>query len=417
MKLLLIVLAALTVAVAGAVFVLQHPGYVVIAFGHWRIEVALSLVLAGLVAAFAVLYGLLRAVAGARHLPGRVRGWQERRRARRTRAALTRGLLQLAEGRWEEAERTLLRSAGNTDAPLLHYLGAARAAQLQGAGERRDRYLAAAHESMPEADVAIGLTQAELQMAARQHEQALATLTHLRALAPRHPQVLKLLTTLYVDLGEWDHFLDLLPQLRRRGVIDAERAAELERRAHAALIEDAARSGDLARLRAAWARVPRRWQRDAGLLAAYVRRLRGLGAEAEAEPLVREALRHGWSEPLVECYGTLAGPDPGRQLQYAEAWLRGHERDAALLLALGRLCLRNRLWGKARSYLEASLGAAPTAAAHWELGGLLEQLGEHEAARAQFRKGLELAVGTGPRLPGPAPAVPAPPPAGVRAAS
>lgn len=72
-----------------------------------------------------------------------------------------------------------------------------------------------------------------------------------------------------------------------------------------------------------------------------------------------------------------------------------------LLLALGRLSLRNRLWGKARSYLEASIGASPRSAAYGELGRLLEQLGEQEAAREHYRKGLELLVPVDPGLPGP----------------
>jgi HemY protein len=50
--------------------------------------------------------------------------------------------------------------------------------------------------------------------------------------------------------------------------------------------------------------------------------------------------------------------------------------------------MRNEIWGKARSYLENAIanGAAPEAYA--ELGHLLEQLGEHEAAREVYRKGL-----------------------------
>jgi len=61
-------------------------------------------------------------------------------------------------------------------------------------------------------------------------------------------------------------------------------------------------------------------------------------------------------------------------------------------LVLGRLCLRSRLWGKARSYLETSIGVQPSPEAYQELGLLLEQMGELEQAMVHYRAGLELAA-------------------------
>ena len=73
---------------------------------------------------------------------------------------------------------------------------------------------------MPSADVAVSLTQAELQLADHQLEQALATLKHLRSVAPKHTYVLRLLRRLYEQLGDWEHLRELLPELRRRKVED-----------------------------------------------------------------------------------------------------------------------------------------------------------------------------------------------------
>ena len=61
-----------------------------------------------------------------------------------------------------------------------------------------------------------------------------------------------------------------------------------------------------------------------------------------------------------------------------------------LLLACGRLCLKSKLWGKARGYLEASIGVGPSAAAYRELGALLESMGEQRQAMECFKSGLEI---------------------------
>ena len=61
-----------------------------------------------------------------------------------------------------------------------------------------------------------------------------------------------------------------------------------------------------------------------------------------------------------------------------------------LLLCLGRLSLRNRLFGKARDYLQSSLQIEPRSETYRELGQLLEQLNETQAALDCYRKGLAL---------------------------
>ena len=92
----------------------------------------------------------------------------------------------------------------------------------------------------------------------------------------------------------------------------------------------------------------------------------------------------GEAEALIRLYGRLAGGGSGR-IGKAEQWLQRYPRDASLLLALGRLCRAQRLWGKAQSYLEASLGLAQSQAAHLELARLLEQLGQTDAANQHYR--------------------------------
>ena len=67
-----------------------------------------------------------------------------------------------------------------------------------------------------------------------------------------------------------------------------------------------------------------------------------------------------------------------KQLQRAERWLEGRPLDAVLLMALGRLSLRNQLWGKARDYFERSLKLVPDTEVFAELARLLQNLHEPE---------------------------------------
>jgi HemY protein len=101
-------------------------------------------------------------------------------------------------------------------------------------------------------------------------------------------------------------------------------------------------------------------------------------------------LNRAWRPPLVRLFGMIESSDPAKQLNRAEGWLRTHPDDPDLLLAAARLCLKNELWGKARSYLETAISLRPSPEAYEEYGRLLNQLGESDAAAEAYRAGLNL---------------------------
>jgi HemY protein len=377
---------ALLSAVMLSLWVKEDNGYVLIGYGQWTIEGSLALFALAVVALFLILYILIRTLLHVWSMPERVAGWRQKRRAFKAQQALTRGLVELAEGRWKVAERHLTRFATQSETPLLNYLAAARAAQLQGEHERRDDYLHLAHESMPSADVAVGLTQAELQLAHQQYEQALATLMHVRSLSPKHSYVMTLLKKLYENLGEWQKLEEMLPELRRRRVINEHELQTLELRVYRERLKQ--ESSELTRLVNYWQLIPKVVRQQQSILLDYCRFMLALDAGPRVEPLIALSLQGEWCSDLVLMYGQITLADPSQQLATAEGWLKQHPEDPVLLHTLASLALQNKLWGKGRSYLEASIAIAPTAESYQQLGLLLERLGESEKAMQCFRTGL-----------------------------
>jgi HemY protein len=394
MKLLLATLIVLVAAVVFALYAQQDPGYVIINFRDWRIETSLVLLIAAALLGFFILYYLIRFIIKTRRIPKSLSNWKKQRRMRKARKAMSQGLMALAEGNWTSAEKSLVKYVNISDTPVLNYLNAARAAQKLGATERRDYYLRKANEVMPKANVAIALTQAELQVNQGQMEQALATLTSLQNSAPRNTNVQKLLLRLYVELHDWERLLELLPKLTRQHLISQDQYQRLEQNAYTELVKRAAADSDLRYLNATWQRVPRHLKQDESLLRTYVNELVRLGAVSDAENILYQSLNKKWDDSLVYLYGTINLGDLSRQLSRAEGWLKKHQNDPTLLLTAGRLCVRYNLWGKARQYLEASAAAGMHPETYKELGNLLEHMGETDQAREYYRKGLAMTVGT-----------------------
>ncbi len=390
MRFLILGLLGLAASVLLALAVKEDNGYILIGYGQWTVEGSLAFFLLMNLLLFGALYLTLRILSRLGATPRKLKAWRQVRGAKRARKSLIHGLVELSEGDWKRAERDLVRLADKSETPLLNYLAAARSAQQQNAHDRRDHYLQLAHESMPEADVAVGLTQAELQLDHAQLEQALATLKHLREIAPRHTHVLKLLKELYQRLGDWRELGLLLPELKKRKVVEPEELQALELRVYQNQISVAAQDENLTQLQTVWNRIPSAIRLREEMVTTYVNHLMNRDEYNQVERILRDAIERNWSDDLVELYGRVPADDRARQLSMAEAWLKNQPRNPVLLLTLGQLCLANKLWGKARTYLETSIGIEPSSAAYRTLGTLLEKMDEKDKAFDCFKAGLEL---------------------------
>jgi HemY protein len=164
-RLLIKLLILVIVVLAAVLLVRDDPGVVMLRYRGWTVDTSLAVALGVLIVFMVALYYLIRLLRGILRMPSALQRRSQNRRYGKARRQLNQGLIDLAEGRFEQAENHLMRLVGSSESPLVHYLAAARAAQLQGKHDARDGYLKAAHEANPAAELAIGVTQAELQLA------------------------------------------------------------------------------------------------------------------------------------------------------------------------------------------------------------------------------------------------------------
>ncbi|WED42507.1 heme biosynthesis protein HemY [Legionella cardiaca] len=368
----------------------RDPGYLLIAINQWTIETTLWVAIIGLILAFVLLHAFLLLVSKLARTPDTLRKWQTKRRIQKAQAKTQKGLIEFSEGYFAQAKNHLIKALPDTDSPLLNYLTAARAAQEMGDNKLRDDYLREAQQSMPDAKIAVELTQAQLQLANKQWEQALATLRHLQDLAPHHPYVLKLLMHLYKEVKDWPQLITLLPELKKHQVLSNAAFEKLRHEAYREAISDLAKSSELEALNKMLANLPKNLSNDPELMAIYCHFLLERHEDIKVEPILHQCLRKAYNEKLITLYGHLNMGD--KPLIFAESLLKKNPDSAALYLCLGRLSLTNNLWGKARHYFEKSLALTASAEAYAELGKLLEKLSDQTGACEAYRQGLVLAI-------------------------
>jgi len=394
MKVGLVIVLALIVGTLATHLVLADNGYVLINFRGYIIETSVPILALGLVLGYLAIRLLVQVWRAPRRLG---EAWATARINYAGRQA-TQGYIALAEGRLARGERLLTRGARLSETPLLNYLAAARAAQMQGDRDRRDGWLRMACEKEPAAQDAVLLTQAELQLEDGQYAEALASLNRVRERHPTHAQALKLLGELHYRRREWQPLAELLPLLRRRGNVPTEMLDEWSVDAYGNILTGVRL--DRVALDRVWEDIPRHLRREPRLTLTRAKALISCGATEDAEVEIRRTLKEDWSEALIDLYGELAAADPSAHLKRIEAWLKERPEDPALLLAAGRASVRHQLWGKARSYLEASLAIRPVPEAYRALGQLMARVGETQSASVAYERGLAMTGSANPIAPG-----------------
>jgi HemY protein len=323
-----------------------------------------------------------------------VREFREKRRLLRAQRSLLEAMRAYLEGRYAKAEKAAAPSVELGENIGIGAVIAARAAHELRAYERRDRYLARSAHFTDDDRTMRSIAQAELLLHERKHQEALAA---LESLPRKHTAALRLELRAVQLARNWDRYLELLAQLEKLQALDEIQVTELRRHA---ICENLARKGaDPGDLRAYWQRLGQRERLDCKIAAQAARLFIAHGEGREAQQIIEVSLEREWNSELVSLYADCAGDDAVRRIERAEAWLKRQPSDPALLLALGRLCARQRLWGKARTYIEASLSLEDSFDTCMELARLLDEVGDHDAARHCFRRSLDIAEAqlTGPR--------------------
>lgn len=376
--LLLVIVAA--VAAFGWHWVAEDPGYVLLRMRGWRVETTVIAAVVLWLLAWAVLslaWSLLRWPFGA----------LSRRHRRLSQQRLGEGLVALIEGRHGDAERDLNRASRLESLRGPALLAAAEAASRRGESARALESLDRASQYVPQA---ARVLRARLLRREGKPAEALALLAPEADKGTLTPGGWRELAQAARESGDLRRARTALEPLQKSGALGSRAYAALETQILADTLQAAP---DGAALNTLWSQLPKAQRRPPTVVDAYARRAAFFGLMLPAMDELESALRREWSPRLIETWGLLAGDDLESRLRRAEAWFDVHPNDAHLLLALGRMCVRLKLWGKARQYLERSLALEPVAGAWEALGDTFAGQGDAAEAQRCYRNALAMTRG------------------------
>lgn len=345
-----VLLALLT---AAAVWFADRPGRVAIEWQGYRVDASFAILLAaagGLAIATALAYRLWILL---RETPARLQKAREESRRRKGYLSLTRGMVAVAAGDAEEAQRHVRRADALLGEPPLTMLLSAQAAQLAGDEQAAGRFFSHMLER-PETEF-LGVRGLLAQaLKAGDWNRALDLARRAYRLKPGSEWVAANLFTLEVRKGEWVEAGRTLDQSVANKLVSAP-----EGRRRRALLEyqigiDTATRGEKGE---AMAHMRRAHDLDPHFVP-VAQRLAKLLVEERKHRKAAGVIEDAWTRQphpsLLEAYcEAREAVDAVQRVQATERLAKIHPGHAESLIGLAQAAVAARLWGEARKNLEA----------------------------------------------------------------
>ena len=380
---------------AAAVAVLTHsyPGNVFIIMGDELRRISLNTFILSTVVFVVVLYLLLTLLGRVVSLPGGMRRYGKRRRSAKVANALNEAGQAFFEGRFQkaqtEADKVLKNKECGDAAPLALMLAAYSAEQTNDDTAKQGylQRLAALPESM---QLSRYLLEAESALERYDYEAAQTSIDAARKLNPGLTRLLQLELRMAVDQKDAMKVLRLTEQLAKAGALST---TELQQYQWVAYRQLLAQCHDAKALKTCLKRIPDADQKG-GLSVEIAERFQQLGLYDQAAkwakanyPLKRDV---ALLNVLFESSANLSDKEQQQAFEAADGWLKTYREDTDLLLALGEAAYQRQLWGKAQSYLEASLSQHPSIQAHLALAKVFKATEQNTLAEQHQAAALAL---------------------------
>jgi len=385
-RILFILLIGLIIAGIG-IYVMREPGFAVFSYADTTVEIPLIKFYFGVVATFIFLYFIFRIIGSIFRLPKRMHQSRQKKRKLEIMTSLGSSMLDFSQFNWSNALKTATKHVKQSPMKTAQHLFAAHCAHNSGQVDTRNAHVKSLRE-LDEGKALANTIEAEFELEDGHAEKALLL---LRDESTENICNLNTLCHAYIKTNNVD---DLEPTLAKL-LPHAEKAARIQYTVNCALkwmINQYDINSADDKLNGLWNIYHRQLKSNPKLMHAYVHTLIKHGRDTMAEQIIKSQLDESWDEILIQEYGLLKIDNAEQRAKQAEEWLKHHKESAGLLLTLGRLFKAQKLWGKAKSYLESSLSRRPLAATYAELADLHESLDEPIDAQRCAKKGLHIAT-------------------------
>ena len=224
------------------------------------------------------------------------------------------------------------------------------------------------------------------------HQKVIDILSSDGVLKNRGSNVLNLIFEAQMSLANYEQATDILDILEKRGDSDFRLVQDQSARLLVIQKELDALKDNPVEIKKYWSKLKKTEKASESIVSLVLGILNHQKEHLFAKRIIEKSLDFSWNENVLSFYSDSCCSDLKSGLEKAESWLEKRPNDPHLLRVLGGLCIDNRIWGKANSYLSSSLDFKKTPEAFWEMARLYEATNRADEAVQCYRNGLALSL-------------------------
>jgi len=377
MKKLLTIFIVISITLVAALvtpWLMEDPGYIYLRFAGYEIEMRFIVAVALIVSLFILFWLAVYLI----RLPKKA---MRNLSTNRSRKSFAKGLLALSEGKWKQAEKLLITSTKNSPTPELGFMAAARAAIAQNKMTEAFSYLDDA-ESNTDNPLTVDLTRCELWVKTGENVKAIDLLQRILKSYPNNPRALYIIAQASQNDGQWQQLREILPKAEKLEILSADKVKQLSDHSISQQLEFAESESDL---QATWNSLDKIQKTNIKYINVYSRTGLKLGMNEQVAKLTENTISKSFSDDLLEIWMQL-NLDEQDKIITAEKWLKRNPENPNLLQNLGHLCLKQKLWDKAKEYLLKSSDLMSQSKTYKLLAQYYDAVGEPDNALQAYQQ-------------------------------
>ncbi len=395
MRALIWIVVLFAAAVAVALGSQQFNGEIFLLTGNTLRHMNLNAFILCIVVLVVAVWVVIKLLVGIVNIPEGLRRFNIHRKHKQGKNALNEAGQAYFEGRFQKAQQkadAILKNKHAVDSRYLALMVAAHSADQIEDVQARDRYLEEIAKLPEKMQLSRYLLEAQSALSQYEYEKAHQALSSAKSINGNLASLVKLELRYSLDTKDSLQTLNLTGKLLKSGSINDNEAQSYRLYAYRQLLGECQ---DLRALKACLKRIPEEEKTNI-LVVEIAQKYQQLGLYPQAVAWVRRYYPLGRNplllQTLSQCMMFLSDAEQGKVLVQAEKWLEEEPNDAKLLLCLGQLTYTKKLWGKAQSYLEASLSLQASVQAHIMLAKIFDDTDKAALAKEERKKALDLAA-------------------------
>lgn len=391
MRIFLWILGLFASAVGLAVLVRFNAGNVVFFWPPYRVDISLNFFLLLLALFYVLFYLVFKAIYLALSLPSRIAEAREQKKEIESTQALREAMKALFEGRFVQAQKAAGKAWDWQKNRGYAALIGARASQAIQQYDKRDDFLTGIEDDQ-EYDTAALVTRAELYIEEHQPYKALDVIGNLNANGTRHLHIQRLSLKANQQIGNWKEVLRLVQSLDNHHAIRPVLSEKLKEAAYVNLLDTSLRDAESISL--LWQDIPEEFRQKPAIVTSAAKAFHQCMMPKRSHEILGMALEKLYDDRLVNAFVEFAETrepdDLANQVTHCEQWLDKYGRQPRLLLALGILSTRQKLFDRAESCFAEAIAISNDRLdlyqAHLLLAQLHDRLGNEEKAVHHYRE-------------------------------